>query len=341
MTIFGWDASHYDGELDVATLRRARAEGIEFFTHKIGEGVTNTDTTAAAALAAARDAGIRVIGGYYFIHSGDMRAQAQRCVDLADRMAPWWREFAGWFWQTDAETDAGGHLPTPDEVKRFTDALAALSGRRVIVYASHGQYGERLAGLGWPLWNANYPTSRQGGFRELYPGDGFVGWSRYSGQVPAICQYASSATIAGRTTCDANAFRGTIDDLLSLIGAKPMTMPTPPTPDQIANEIFHGTNPKDGAGWTGGKDAAGKPITAGTVIAGGAKAATDGLAQSQANGASLSAIKDMLAGLGTGGAGPIDLDALASNVAGRIDLDALADKVASKVDALIAARYAS
>jgi len=151
MTIFGWDASHYDGDLTKAILVRAKAEGIAFFTHKIGEGLSNTDTTAQQALNAARDAGIKVIGGYYFIHSGDMVAQAVRCITLADRYVPWWREFNGWFWQTDAETDTGGHLPSPSEVKLFSDTLATRSRRRVIVYASHGMYGDRLRGLGHPL----------------------------------------------------------------------------------------------------------------------------------------------------------------------------------------------
>lgn len=217
MTIFGWDASHYDGDLTVADLRRAKAEGIEFFSHKIGEGTSNTDTTAAAALTAARDAGIQAIGGYYFIHSGDMVAQATRCIALADRYVPWWRTFGGWFWQTDAETDTAGHLPSPSEVAEFSDTLEAQSGSRVIVYASHGMYADRLHGLGHPLWNANYPSIRRAPFRDLYPGDSYPGWTPYSGQTPAIAQYTSGATIAGHTTCDANAFRGTIDDLLTLI----------------------------------------------------------------------------------------------------------------------------
>jgi GH25 family lysozyme M1 (1,4-beta-N-acetylmuramidase) len=218
MTIFGWDASHYDGSLNKTILARAKAEGIVFFTHKIGEGLSNTDTTAQAALNAARDVGMQVVGGYYFIHSGDMVAQATRCIALADRYVPWWRTFGGWFWQTDAETDTGGHLPSPSEVKQFSDTLANRTRKTVIVYASHGQYGNRLLGLGHPLWNANYPSDRKGGFKALYPGDHYAGWDPYSGQTPVIAQYTSSATIAGLTTCDANAYRGTLDQLLALIG---------------------------------------------------------------------------------------------------------------------------
>jgi GH25 family lysozyme M1 (1,4-beta-N-acetylmuramidase) len=221
MTIFGWDASHYDGSLNKTILARAKSEGIAFFTHKIGEGLSNTDTTAQSALNAARDVGIRVIGGYYFIHSGDMVAQAARCISLADRYVPWWRTFGGWFWQTDAETDTSGQLPSPSEVKLFSDTLASRTGKRVVVYASHGQYGDRLRGLGHPLWNANYPSDRKAGFKSLYPGDSYSGWSPYSGQTPIIAQYTSSATIAGLTTCDANAYRGTIDQLLAAIGGHP------------------------------------------------------------------------------------------------------------------------
>lgn len=218
-TIFGWDASHYDGTLTKAILVKAAAEGIAFFTHKLGEAMGDVDPTAATALAAAHDAGIRVIGGYWFGHGVDDPAtEARRCVAVADLYEPWWRTFDGWFWQADLESSPVG-LPSPVWAKTFCDTLAADTGRTVIVYGSHGQYGDRLAGLGHLLWNANYPSRRQAGFRDLYPGDRFAGWTKYSGQVPTLCQYTSSATIAGLSTCDADAFRGTVDDLLTLIGA--------------------------------------------------------------------------------------------------------------------------
>src|SRR5258705_9291391 len=64
MTLSGWDASHFDGPLTRSTLDTAYAEGIRFFTHKIGEGLADTEGTLDdTALAAARDAGIPFIGG--------------------------------------------------------------------------------------------------------------------------------------------------------------------------------------------------------------------------------------------------------------------------------------
>lgn len=220
-TIYGWDASHYDGTLTATTLDSAKTEGIEFFTHKLGEALGGIDATQATALSAARAAGIQVIGGYWFLHNdADPAAEARKCVATADQYEPWWREFDGWFWQADAERSTS--LPSKAHVKTFCDTLAAETDRVVIVYGSHGQYGNGLTGIGHPLWNANYPSREQRGFAVAYPGDGYAGWAPYSGQTPVIAQYSSSATIAGHTTCDANAFRGSVDDLLTLIGA---TMP--------------------------------------------------------------------------------------------------------------------
>lgn len=220
---YGWDASHYDGKLTKAIMVKAKGEGIQFFTHKLGEGLGNIDAEQATALAAARDAGILAIGGYWFVHANDdPTAEAKKCIATADAHEAWWRDFDGWFWQTDAEISSTG-LPSAAHVKKFSDELASRSGRTVIVYASHGMYGNKLTGLGHPLWNANYPSSRQAGFKSLYPGNGYSGWNTYSGQTPVMCQYTSSATIAGLTTCDANAFRGSIDDLLDRIGALGMT----------------------------------------------------------------------------------------------------------------------
>jgi GH25 family lysozyme M1 (1,4-beta-N-acetylmuramidase) len=235
VTVFGWDASHYDGPLVLADMVKAHDEGIEFFTHKLGEGLGGEDPTQGTALAAARDAGITVIGGYWFCHNDDdPLAEARACVATADRDEPWWRTFPCWFWQPDCETEAGHGKPTRGWIETFADELDRLTGRPSVVYASRGQYGQVLTGLGHMLWNASYPSSAQKPFKELYPGDHYAGWNPYSGQTPVLCQYASSATIAGHTTCDANAFRGTVDDLYQLLGGA--VTGTPVTTDDIISE---------------------------------------------------------------------------------------------------------
>jgi hypothetical protein len=99
-------------------------------------------------------------------------------------------------------------------VKQFAQLLvdARVPGWKV-TYASRGQYGDSLAGIATPLWNADY---RRG---PGYPGDGWTamndgspaGWAGYSGQVPALLQYTS-------TPYDKDAYRGTLDQLKTLVG---------------------------------------------------------------------------------------------------------------------------
>jgi hypothetical protein len=69
--------------------------------------------------------------------------------------------------------------------------------------------------FGWDMSHSSY-VSGSGGFKTLYPGDKSSRWAAYSGQPPAILQHSSSATIGGQTTSDANAYRGTLAELIKL-----------------------------------------------------------------------------------------------------------------------------
>lgn len=230
MTTFGWDASHYDGELTETRIQRAMAEGIEFATHKLGEGGTYTDPLAKTNLNAMHDAGLRVIGAYYVPRTPgkSVAYQVDHCIDLADGLVPWWRDFHGWCWQDDLELWDNDRVSARTGIE-FGQLLRAKSGRRCLLYASKGMYGDQLGA--WapePLWNANYGSNPAVPFRDAYPGDRSTRWAAYSGQVPAVLQYGSRTTIAGLATCDADAYRGTIDELLALIGGD-TTMPLEPS----------------------------------------------------------------------------------------------------------------
>jgi hypothetical protein len=226
VTLYGWDASHYDGLLARGTLARARSEGIAFFTHKIAEGLQDTEGTGDdTALAAARDAGIEFVGGYHVVRSNvPVSQQVRQLIALADAGEPWWRDFPGWFWQVDLERWPYDNVPASVGIE-LARQLRDATSRWTIIYASHGQYGDSLAAWDGPLWNAHYVGHTATGFTAMYPGDrwrpasdSFVGgWAPYSGREPTFLQYTSSATIAGLTTCDANAFRGTTDELRALI----------------------------------------------------------------------------------------------------------------------------
>lgn len=229
---YGWDTSDFDGNLTAAIMAKAKAEGISFVTHKLTEGTSNKHVKAGAALAAARDAGIPILGGYHVVRSGPSpAAQVAYCIAYADDCVPWWRDFPGWFWQVDLEIWSYDNVPASAGIA-FGQQLRAATGRGVVMYASRGEYGDKLAAWDGPLWNANYGTNPHGQFAAVYPGDDSAGWKPYSGRTPAILQYGSNTTIAGCTTSDANAFKGSVDDLLTLIGADMTTVDL--TPGAIA-----------------------------------------------------------------------------------------------------------
>ena len=54
----------------------------------------------------------------------------------------------------------------------------------------------------------------------LYPGDGSIRWAAYGGRQPDILQFTDRALIAGKRL-DANAFRGSPDQLRTLLGLPP------------------------------------------------------------------------------------------------------------------------
>jgi len=238
MTVFGWDSSHFDGQLSPSILARAKSEGIEFFTAKIAEGLADTEGGHDdTALAAARAAGIPLVGGYLIPRStATVTSQVDYWLKLADAGESWWRTFPGWFWQVDLERWPYDAVPASVGIAA-AQQLRARTGRWTILYASRSQYGSQLGGWDGPLWNADYgPTA-------AYPGDNWApGWAPYSGQAPTFLQYTSSATIAGLTTCDRNAYRGTLDQLRALVAGTTSPGADVELTDQVAGTATPGFN---------------------------------------------------------------------------------------------------
>lgn len=232
--VIGWDTSHYDGRITPAIASRARSEGIQFMTHKIGEGTGGRDELAREALSSFMAAGVEVIGGYHVVRSGPVSPQVDAFIRMTTDAFPDWRSHPGWFWQVDLERWPYDNVSARTGLE-FADLLADRVGQMVVLYASRGQYGDELSAWNGPLWNADYGTSasRPGPAGAMYPGDDYRGWRAYSGKAPTFLQYTSSATIAGLTTCDANAFKGTLADLKALIRGG-----TPEMTSQAENAIL-------------------------------------------------------------------------------------------------------
>lgn len=216
MTLFGWDASHYDWSRGSMDLVAAKAAGISFMTHKIGEGTDYTDAKFATFYKRAKAAGLPLIGAYYVNHNGNQNAQADRFLALLDAQAPGWRD-GPFILQIDSERWDQG-TPTPAEVEAFAHRLLASAPQFMpVIYGPKWVYGDLLKGAGVPLWASNYGSNPTEAFRTAYPGDSSDRWAAYSGETPEILQYGSKTRIGGQGTCDANAFRGTLAELTDLV----------------------------------------------------------------------------------------------------------------------------
>jgi hypothetical protein len=219
MTVFGWDASHYDEP-------PAARDGIDFYLHKITDGNRYYEDPAyLAALDAARGLGIPILGSYHVLHGGVPAAdQVGWWVERVTALTPWWRDHPLWIWQIDAERFTYLTAPTIDEVNAAGDEVCRRTGcpaGRVLAYAPPWLYGDQLTGLRYRLWSSNYAGNPSGGYRDVYPGDSSAQW--HAPVEPLILQYSSRATIAGQSTCDADAFRGDLDALTRLLDGGDMT----------------------------------------------------------------------------------------------------------------------
>jgi GH25 family lysozyme M1 (1,4-beta-N-acetylmuramidase) len=224
MTVFGIDCSHYDmsrGPMDFAAMYR---DGIRFVTSKATEGDSYQDPHFATCLTNAHAAGIPVLGAYHVVRSGpSIASQVTYLTAYLDHTIPWWRTHPNFMIQVDLERWPQDNVSAATGCA-FADAARHATGKYVIVYASKGQYGNSIP-AGCDIWNANYPSSRAAHYSALYPGDNGVGWNAYSGRTPVIWQYSSTATIGSQPGCDANAYRGTLDQLLALTSNSSQEIP--------------------------------------------------------------------------------------------------------------------
>jgi GH25 family lysozyme M1 (1,4-beta-N-acetylmuramidase) len=217
--IFGQDLSHYDWDRGPVDLAAAVRDGISFMTHKVGEGKTVTDARFDDFWKRARSAKVPLLGAYYVNHPGDQTVQADRFLALLDAKAPGWRD-GPFLLQVDAEKFSYmPREPSPAECEAFCDRLVQQTGGkfRPVLYAPKWLYGDRLTGVGYPLWASAYGTNPAVPYRQAYPGDNSSRWAAYSGKTPAILQYGSTTRIGTQSTCDANAFRGTLAQLRALV----------------------------------------------------------------------------------------------------------------------------
>ncbi len=172
-----------------------------------------------------------LVGAYWVLYPGSPATRADRFIARLDSQCPGWRD-GPFILQADCEQWNGdsGTVPSVTEINHFCDRLAdRMPKLNPIVYAPKWVYGSKVSSLRYPLWASSY-VDGSGTPTYLYPGDSSSRWGAYGGRGPSILQFTSSASIGGQSTCDANAFRGTLDELTSLLAPGWNKPPPPPPP---------------------------------------------------------------------------------------------------------------
>ncbi|HEX6360417.1 glycoside hydrolase family 25 protein [Actinophytocola sp.] len=208
MAIFGLDISHHqDLKLDLGQCRR---EGIEFVFIKASEGSTFLDPEFAANLDEARTAGLLTCAYHYLRSSASAAAQVSNVARAVPRDVPV---------IPDVETGSGGIGLLRD----FVDRLRANGYHVPLTYLPRWYWQQlgspSLAGLP-PLWSSRYPDNVVGSLTDEWADVPGHYWNGYGGLDVAVLQFTSSVRIAGHQPIDANAYRGTREQLAVLLGRK-------------------------------------------------------------------------------------------------------------------------
>lgn len=203
--IYGIDISHFQGTVNLAQARR---DGFEFAFLKATEGADWSDSTFRRNLDAARAAGM-LTAAYHYQRAGTaLSARLANITRTVPRDCPV---------IIDLE-DGGGHA---DQSRETINALRQAGYSCPLLYLPRWYWQQLgspdLAGLP-PLWASRYPDTKPGVASAIYQRVPASYWDGYGGNSVAVLQFSSSATVAGTTPVDVNAYGGTRDQLAALLG---------------------------------------------------------------------------------------------------------------------------
>ncbi|MGW0176073.1 glycoside hydrolase family 25 protein [Rhodococcus sp. NPDC003322] len=237
MTLYGIDISNYQAGLDLAAVR---AEGFEFVWAKVSEGIHYRDPTWPGFRDAARANGLLLAGYHYVRADSSADAQARTFVEhLGDATIPAMLDF---------EADSGD-MEVFWAVANAIDALGVHVALSYIPRWYWQQIGRPDLSQVPGLIQSSYVVGT-GYASVLYPGDDSYRWTGYGGKSVDILQFTSSALVAGQKV-DADAFRGTREELAALISPAPRQEGDGMTPEQAQQlrDIWTQLMGPNGNGW--------------------------------------------------------------------------------------------
>lgn len=204
MPLWGLDISNHQGT--GFPLQRAASEDFDFGIFKASEGAGFQDSTFTRNLDVGRDASL-LCAAYHYQRPdsvADQVAIIRRTVPLDCPVIP------------DVESGSG----SLDLTRQLVDALRTEGYSVPLAYIPNwfwqGHWGSPdLSGLP-PLWSSRY-ASTSGYASQVYQDVPDWYWNGYGGLHTEVLQFTSSATVAGRSPIDANAYRGSRDQLAALL----------------------------------------------------------------------------------------------------------------------------
>ncbi len=236
--VLGLDISRYEPNVDWGLIR---AQGIQFVIIKATEGATYKDSMFATHWTNAKNAGL-IRGAYHYLRAGDdPNAQAQSflaSVKLESGDLPPFLDLEGTY--NDGQTNtkfiscAGTWLAT----------VAQATGRKPYVYSTGSFLQEHISinskppawAKNYGVWIANYLYTYVEGVSQPVEAAGWPSWEFW--------QYTNHGDIQGITTdtgqkpseIDLNWYRGTVQDLYTLVGlqqAPPVLVQPPVQPPPV------------------------------------------------------------------------------------------------------------
>lgn len=229
--LFGVDVASWQGKPDWDKVRGA---GIRFAFSKVTEGTGYTNPTWAHNRAGMLALEGFVPGAYHFLRAdSDAAAQARHFHRQAG-------DLSAFAVALDVEPSDTSR-PTAAQAKAWVEEYKRLSGGHPVIGYFPRWYWEQI---GRPdlsffdtIWQSRY-VDGTGGPEELYAKVPQSWWEPHGGEPISILQFTSSATVPGIAGhVDANAFRGTLDQLHTLALGESLTISDADV-QRIADAVF-------------------------------------------------------------------------------------------------------
>jgi GH25 family lysozyme M1 (1,4-beta-N-acetylmuramidase) len=212
MVLFGLDISHHQSFS--LNLVQCKKEGVSYIFIKSTEGSSFIDPAFAANLAEAKQAGLLVAAYHYVKSNATALAQVQNVARVVPKDVPV---------IPDVEANSGGVAL----LRSFVGELQHAGYHVPLTYLPRWYWQQigspDLTGLP-ALWSSRYPDNVVGTMHDEYADVPATYWNGYGNLSIAVLQFTSSARVAGYQPLDANAFRGTIEDMKVLLGVKTVAL---------------------------------------------------------------------------------------------------------------------